>query len=324
MRVLFTNEAPIIKYGLAEGFKAAGHEIKIIHGQDERIWGQEISEQKMRLEKAVKDFRPDFVFTEGYPGFNVPVVCQHLCTLKIPHLYWAIEDPVSDFISNTFAPYVDYIFTTTVEYIPRYRQMGKKSELLLFGCNPEFHFYTGIIDEYKHDIVLVANNYNFRSEIVRWFILPIIEKGYDIKIWGLWWNEVSEQVNLLKYPEVYGGLLPYENLPIVYSSAKIVLGLNSDESSSTQTSMRPYEVLACGGGIYLAHYTKAQAKIFGDLIFQSHNTIETMELIDRILAIPQNNRQNLSRIAQDEMYKKHNYKIRAEQIVNAFIREVKK
>jgi spore maturation protein CgeB len=319
MKVLFTNDPPLIKYGVAEGFKQLGHEVRVLQGDLERLWGQTIPEQIQRFQKAIKEFRPDFIFTEGHPGFDPKTICEIAIKYGIPHLYWAIEDPICTDISiKAYIPYVDYVFTTTVERIPLYQSLGKKAELLLFGCNPEFHRFTGIDRNYCYDIVLVANNYSSRYEEVKWFLLPLVENGFNIKVWGIWWDDASRPVNLLKYPEVYGNLLPYEELPKVYSSAKIILGVNCDDTSLTQTSMRPYETLACGGGLYLGHYTKAQANLFPELIFQTSNTGETLATVNKILNLPESERKTLAQKGQAEVYRNHSYALRAEQIIKAF------
>lgn len=321
MRVLFSNESPLIRFGLAAGFIQSGHEVKVIQGESERMWGQPVEEQLKRFNRAIEKFRPDFIFTEGHPGFDIKTICEAAIRHGIPHLYWAIEDPVStEYLSMHYARYVDYIFTTTVECIPRYQAIGKKAELLLFGCNPEFHHRTDPKQEYQHDIVLVATNYSSRYDKTEWFLLPLIERGYDIKVWGLWWDDPTRPINLLDYPGVHAGLLPYEELPSLYSSAKIILGMNCDDTSETQTSMRPYEALACGGGLYVAHHTKAQQRLFGDLIFQVKDTEETLRTVNMILGMDQKTRNDLACQAMYEVHSKHNYRLRAEQVIAAFQR----
>jgi spore maturation protein CgeB len=317
MKVLFTNDAPLIKYGLAEGFRQTGHTVKIMAGP-ERLWGQDPAEQEERLSRALNDFKPDFIFTEGHPRIDPKVVGEVARRYSVPNLYWAIEDPVcTDLTLTTYAPEADYIFTTTVECAPRYRTLAKKAEVLLFGCNPEFHRNVGVHPEYRHDIVLVASNYSSRYEAARCLVLPLAAAGFDIRVWGLWWDDPDRPVNLLKYPQVYGGLLPYEALPAVYSSAKIILGLNCDATSITQTSMRPYEALACGGGIYLGHFTKAQARLFPGLIVQTAGRTETLVQVSRILNQSEALRRQLAQNAQIKMYREHTYSHRAQQIIRA-------
>ena len=119
MRVLFTNDPPLIKYGIAQGFQQLNHEIHIMQGEQERLWGQPLSEQRLRLEQAIEEFKPDFVFTEGHPDFDPLTVCKTISSHKIPHLYWAIEDPVCTNLSTkTYIPYADWVFTTTAECVP--------------------------------------------------------------------------------------------------------------------------------------------------------------------------------------------------------------
>jgi spore maturation protein CgeB len=317
MKVLFTNDAPLIKYGLAAGFRQAGHTVKVMGGPDQ-LWGQTGEEQERRLTGAISDFKPDFIFTEGHPRIEPKVVGDVARRHSVPNLYWAIEDPVcTDLTLMTYAVDADYIFTTTVECVPRYLALQKKVEVLLFGCNPEFHRNVGVHREYRHDIVLVASNYSSRYDAAQWLVLPLAAAGFDIRIWGLWWDDPARPVNLLKYPRSYGGLLPYEELPAVYSSAKIILGLNCDATSTTQTSMRPYEALACGGGIYLGHYTKAQAKLFADLIVQTTNRTETLAQVTRILNQTESVRRQRAQNAQNKVYQEHTYCQRARQIIRA-------
>lgn len=320
MKFLFTNDPPLIKYGIAAGIKQIGHDARVMQGEY-RLWGMDADTQKIRLTEAIEEYRPDCVFTEGFPAFDAPLICEIVQKYGIPHFYWAIEDPVcTDLALTNYAPWVDTIFTTAIECIPKYLKMGKKAELLLFGCNPDIHRFTGENPGYRHDLVLVASNYSSRYDEVRWFILPLIEKGYVIKIWGRFWDDPNRPVNLINYPSVYGGILPYEELADVYSSATIVLGINCDDSSKTQTSMRPYEALACGGGLYLGHYTKAQEYLFKDLIFQVRNTTETLATVNRILEMPEIQRKEMAKRAQSKLYEQHSYSRRALTVVNAFQR----
>lgn len=317
MKVLFLNEAPLIRLGLAEGFKQLGHIVHVIAGEEERLWGKEVPEQIILINKAMDDFEPDLVFLEGNFGISIKDVLPEIRKRKVPIFYWAIEDPIADFLVDAHIPYVDYIFTTAEEKIPRYLSKGKPSSLLLFACNPEIHKNVGVLENYKHDIVLVASNYSNRYTEAEWFVMPLIEAGYDIKIWGLWWNDYRRPVSLEKYPEIYGGVLPYEELAKVYSSAKIVLGMNADDTSETQTSMRPYEVLGCGGGAYLGHYTKATENIFGNMLWQAKNERQVIDTIDYLLSHDEE-RDKVVRDAQRFVYERHTYKQRAERIVKVY------
>lgn len=317
MKVLFTNDAPLIKYGLARGFIQAGHEVKIMMGE-ETLRGKPPETQAKIMSTIIDAFRPDFIFMEGHNGCELAAVGPAIKNKGVPLFYWAIEDPIADWLADQYAVYADYIFTTALECIPRYLKKGMPSELLLFGCNPKFHRKVEPEQEYTHDLVLVGTNYSNRYDKAKWFLTPLIEAGVDLKIWGLWWDDPDREFNLCAHSKILGGILPYEKLPVVYNSAKIILGMNCSGASITQTSMRPYEALACGGGILLAHYTKAQEAIFGGHIFQVKDGGEVLPVVKEILRMSRLAREDFAKKAQAFVYANHTYKRRAQQILTSF------
>ena len=317
MRVLFTNESPLIKYGLAAGFRQIGCQVRIIMGERTPL-GRSFAARTAPVISIIASlnrtlFSPKVI--RGLCPYSLPPDSQ-----SFPAAFCTGPSKIRFQPSPSLwpMPLVDYIFTTTAECVSRYESMGKGSKCCCLRCNPEFHRYTGPREDYLYDMILVATNYDSRYQEIRWFIMPLVERGFSIKIWGLYWDDPTRPVNLLSYPWVYGGLLPYEELPWVYSSAKIVLGVNCDDTSITQTSMRPFEALGCGGGLYLGHYTKAQEALFGDLIFQARNTDQTLNAVETILGMSENERRERALCAQRYVYEEHTYQLRAEQILRAF------
>ncbi len=315
MNILFTGEAPLIKYGLLSGFEELGHNCMFLHGEY-RLFDKPSEKQGPILEKALAEFRPDMAITEGASGLDIKVVSKILRKHGIFHVYWAIEDPPHfNSISLPFARQCDYTFTTAAECIPKYHKNGLRADLLMFGCNPKYHRQVEPDPKYSHDIALVASNYDCRYDEARYMVRCLVDGGYDIKIWGLWWDDPARPVNLLDHPEKFGGLLPYELLPTVYSSAKIVLGLHCDDSSKTQTSMRTYEVLGCGA-FYLTQYTPAHEYLFeyGTHLVWSKSADDTLRLADYYL----NNdaeRQKIAQLGQMKVYHEHSYVHRARHVL---------
>lgn len=285
--------------------------------EDYRLWGNSSDEQISRINKALEEFEPNLVFSEGFAGLDIKKVYPEIRKRKIPIFYWAIEDPITPHLAEAHLPYVDTIFTTTIERVSYYKSKGKYSKLLLFACNPEFHKTVPSEKKYECDIVLVASNYSNRYDKAEWFIKPLIETGYDIHIWGIWWDDPNRPICLKDNP-IYKGVLPYEELAKAYCSAKIILGMNCDDTSVTQTSMRPYEALACGGGVFLAHYTQAQENIFGNHIFQAKNAEETKNLVDYLLSLSPEERKEHAKKAQKFVYENHTYQKRVLQIIDTY------
>jgi spore maturation protein CgeB len=310
-----------MKYGVVPGLEQAGVECLLLDGEYRLFTLTDVEAQKQVLSRAIADFGPDFILVEGYFNVGHPAWIREVTRdfdRRIAHVYWAMEDPTfHGHVSLPQAKYYDCVLTTVEELVPVYRSAGKEAGLFLFACNPEFHRQVPPREEYRSDLVLVANNFTLRRDSVWWFLLPLLERGYDVKVWGRWWHDAKEPVNLLPFPGVYQGLLPYENLPAVYASAKLVLGLNFYDTSATQTSMRPFEVMGCGGGLYVSPYTKAQENIFGNHAFQVRNPAETIETVDRLLSLSDGQRQTLAEAAQRFVYDHHTYRHRAESIIRA-------
>lgn len=316
LKVLFTNNPPLIKYGLKVGFDNLGHSTFLMDGKYQ-LWDKPKNTQLRLFKKAVEEFKPDIVFSECFSNFSEEIF---LFTKKknIFHAFWSIEDtPHEHWIGDYWSNFADYIFTTTAECLPNYWNKGKKAELMLFACNPSFHRTVDVtVDK---DIVLVANNYERRKDQTTEFVMPLVEKGYDISIYGNeWWMDRKRVPNLLSYPHVYKGYGAYEDLPKLYSSSKVVLGQNLDSHSVTQTSMRMVETLAIGGAILVSPWTQAQEYLFHDYVYLPKTTDEMFLMINEVLSMKESQRLEIAKKAQRFVYKYHNYNRRAEQIVKAY------
>ncbi|SHK08579.1 protein of unknown function [Geosporobacter subterraneus DSM 17957] len=267
------------------------------------------------------------MFTTGWSVgiFETDMFINMVKKCKIPHVYWAAEDPVFfDEVSMVFAPHCDYIFTTAVECKKKYKDLGKDTSTLLFGCNPKLFRKTPLKPEYKHDIVLVANNYDwfsrdkgFRRKAIRHILAPLVNGRYDIKVFGSdSWINAKDGFTI--DPKYYGGYVNYHQTPYIYSSAKIVLGIQSSNTSLTQTSVRTYEILG-SGAFHLTCYTPSIENIFKnhEHLVWSNSSRETIELVEYYLNHP-NEREVIAKQGQEEVLSKHTYAHRLLQLETDF------
>lgn len=309
MKILFTNDAPLIKYGIAKGFKKEGCQIKIFP-----LWKIDKNLQEEKLSQQVEEFNPDILFVEGHSGLNQESLFSCIDKMDLNMFYWAIEDPVHiDWISMPYAKHSKYIFTTAVECVEKYQKEGLRADTLLFACNPEFHRTVEPIEKYKYDIAFVGSNYDIRYDAARQIVIPLVKNGYNIKVWGMWWQDESRPVTVPD--ENYGGVLPYEELPALYSSAKICLGLHCDSSSKTQSSMRTYEVLGCGG-FYLTQYTLAHRELFEykKHLVWSRSEQDVLNMVNYYLK-NDSERNEIAQSGQKFVYNKHTYQQRAKKVL---------
>ncbi len=305
MKILFTNVAPIIIYGLGAAFSDLGHQVHYVY-----------VDAGESLEKAIYEFEPDIVFNEG--GINrMDKIFPLLEDRQIPHVYWAIEDPVwFNLLSVPYALKSALVLTPCRESIEDYRRYAINAYLMMFACHPGFHRTVAPRDQYSHDLVFIGNNYDDHparqtgSEII---LNPLLTGDFDIKIYGNeWWIDGSRRFCLS--PIHYGGYLPNEDLPAMCSSARIVLGIHSVDNSKTMMSMRTFEILGCGG-FYLTQWTEAIESLFENHkhLVWSHSAEETLDLVRYYLNHPEL-RAKISKQGQEEVYANHTYHKRIQEL----------
>ena len=307
MRILFVNTAPIIKYGIGQAFSDLGHEVSFV-----------FLDQEDSILPHIRSFNPDFVFNDG--GINRQhKIFPYVQDYQIPHVYWAIEDPV-DF-TNLSLPYAAksaLVFTPCQEMIFDYSLHGYDAHLLMFACHPFFHRSVPPDPRFNHDIIFAGNNYDYhdvRMRGVNDILRALVDNNYDIKIYGNeWWLDTSKAYHISPYH--YGGYMANEDLPAACATAKIIIGLHSVDTSLTMMSMRTFEVLGAGG-FYLTQWTPAIEHHFQNHhhLVWSKSSVETFELVNWYLDHPEE-RQKIARQGQQEVYDKHTYHQRVNSILH--------
>lgn len=264
----------------------------------ESIWCPELhgrqilSYIKETFTKYIEDFKPDIVFWEGMciPIWN-PNVIKIFAELKEKYkfrlVYWSTEDPPHHKnVGKPRSEISDYVFCTAEEFVPVYEGYGKPSSTLLFAANTDVHKPRQVEPQFKCDISYIGNNYNHQNKIkgMKMMFLPLIERNYNFKIWGIWWVGENPYLKneILIPPPTWQGALSYRHVSWAYSSAKINLGLQVDNDSITHTPFRPYEILG-SGGFHISQYSKSMENIFNGLVELVNSEEEFLEKVDYYL-----------------------------------------
>lgn len=286
------------------------------------------------ISKIIDEAKPDLILTIGRHELHVDFnVLAEICRKKgIFHVYWATEDRTyHQKYSLKTAGKCDYVFTIAEECIPNYRILGKPSSLLRYGCDPGMHKKMLPVDSFRTDITIAASYHSlidsdfvrnnvlgqendgeidFRKHCIEQIIHPLVERNYNLTIWGVGWDTLVPKEFIRNY-------LPYYSVPQLYNSSKIVLGLEWDNISETKTTGRPFEVLGCRA-LYLTYRTKAMSNLFKDRIhlLMTGSAGETLKLVDFYLK-DDIGRENIAKEGQIEVYSKHTYNHRAIEFLNA-------
>ncbi|MBO8127804.1 MAG: glycosyltransferase [Peptococcaceae bacterium] len=309
MRILFTNPTPVIKYGMQLGFEKHGW-------QTARIEVPEQTEQG--LQKKIDEFKPDYIFTEGgvdTKKFVFPVLEK----TGIPHIFWAIEDPIASGLAMEWAGKSVLVLTPCIEMVENYRKNGHKAICVPFAVDPDYYYKRPLHEKFALlDAIHIGNNYDWfeeRYKAYQYIIQPFIDKGKKIEIYGWDWTNPKHRFNV--DPKYYKGYMAHEETVIAYSSAKIVLGVHSIVNSKTMQSMRTFEVLGCGG-FFLTQHTKAI-----ECMFENHKHLvwsesyeETVDLMNFYLKNDAA-RQKVAANGQKLVYEKHTYQHRVANILQA-------
>lgn len=314
--------SPLMRDGLMAGIEKTGYETRLFNINDvgDITNGELVYDFIM---KHIANYRPDYIVVAGYHEDLAAGVIDACKTYGATFIYWAIEDPVGFERMLWLAKKADIVFTTAVERIPRYRKHGIHAHLLLFACNPEYHTSGKYNPDYDLDFAVQANWYNWLNRVRGYHTLlkPLLQMDLNYKIWGSYWDAGVGKKFLESFgnTEKYFGFLPNTELPDLCASAKMILGFQCDGSSITQTSMRNYEVLSCGG-FYLCHYTPASEYLFieGEHLELVRDEVEAIEKAKYYLK-NDSARKRIARKGQEFVRKYHTYERRVRENLLPFI-----
>lgn len=212
----------------------------------------------------------------------------------IPTLFWNKEDPIHFETFLTTAQLFDFVFTTDMDCIHRYKAaLGHEHVYFLpFACQPAVH---NPIEKYvRKDAFCFAGAYYVRypertrdleifvKELPAYRPLEIYDRNYGK-------NDLNYQ-----FPETYQphivGTLPFSEIDKAYKGYRFAINLNSIKQSQTMFARRVYELLGCNT-LTISNYSRGVRLMFGDLVVTSDSgseirrrleQLETGSIVDRL------------------------------------------
>ena len=233
--------------------------------------------------KELEAFNPELLFIEsawrgkdeqwgskvGHTSAEVVGIVEWCRVRKVPTVFWNKEDPVHFETFLSTAKLFDYVFTTDIDCIHRYKAaLGHERVYLLpFACQPEAN---NPIEKYERkDAFCFAGAYYVRyPERTRDLgnFMTALSEYRPVDIYDR--NHGKDDPNY-QFPPEYKpfivGNLPFSEIDKAYKGYRYAINLNSIKQSQSMFARRVYELLGCNT-ITVSNFSRGVRLLFGDLV----------------------------------------------------------
>ncbi|EAK9994286.1 FkbM family methyltransferase [Campylobacter lari] len=255
----------------------------------------------------VATFKPDLLFIESawqgkdslwklkISGFSTELqeLIEYCKENNIATVFWSKEDPVH---FNTFLPIaysVDFIFTTDIDCIPKYKfYVGHEDVYCLpFAAQTKIH---NPIEEFnRKDEFNFAGSYYLRypqRQLDFENLISAVKSYKNISIYDRNFNNPHPHYTFPDcYKDMIIGNLSFNEIIKAYKGYKFGITMNTVKQSQTMFARRAFELIACNTFV-VSNFSRALRNFFGDLVISSD---DMNELKDK-----------LKLVCEDEIYYK--------------------
>jgi hypothetical protein len=252
----------------------------------------------------------DLVIIEGW-NIHLPqfISLIHKYHPKTKILFWSLS--YYGFKEILCLP-IDGYLTNSQQLLPTLETQAP-TQFLHLAADPAFFRPMPPINDYAHEVTYLGH---YRQTIDRQPEFEQIQmltaaSLFDLGLYGFRWEEHS----LLS--AYHRGTLPLDQMSLLYSSSKIVLGTTENRQRKVgMINNRIFEALACGACVISDHSNALEA-IFGDLLIYAHTPWEALQLIKTWLPM-EDERRARSFQARDFILNHHTYDHRIPDLLNFY------
>lgn len=244
-------------------------------------------------------FNPDLLFIEsawrgkddrwnrkiGTLSQELRAVLQWCTERQVPRVFWNKEDPIHFETFLSTAQQFDFVFTTDIDCIARYKAaLGhERIYLLPFACQPKTHNPVELYS--RKDAFCFAGAYyvrypertrdlkNYVAEIPRYKPLEIFDRNFGK-------DDINYQFPA-EYQPFIVGTLPFHEIDKAYKGYRYSINLNSIKQSQTMFARRVFELLG-SNTITVSNFSRGLRLMFGDLVISSDSGSEIVDRLQRM------------------------------------------
>jgi len=235
-------------------------------------WHQEFEEFKPHLffvESAWRGINNLWNMKVNYLSDELIDIFGYCRKNNIPIVFWNKEDPVHFDTFIETSKQADFVFTTDIDCVRRYKTVLQHERVFLmpFAAQPKYHNPIEITE--RKDKFCFAGAYYRRfperKRDLETFVGTVTElKGLDIYDRNFH-NTNSEYTFPRSYKRYIRGSLKTEDIDKAYKGYRFNINMNSVKQSQSMCARRIFELLA-SNTVTVSNYSRAIRNIFGDLV----------------------------------------------------------
>ncbi|ENM2829006.1 FkbM family methyltransferase [Campylobacter coli] len=239
----------------------------------------------------VESFKPDLLFIESawqgkdslwklkISGFSTELqeLISYCKENSIPTIFWSKEDPVH---FGTFLPVacsVDFVFTTDIDCIPKYKFHVEHDEVYCLPFAAQTKIHNPIEEFERKDEFNFAGSYYLRypqRQLDFENLINAIKPYKNITIYDRNFNNPHPHYTFPNcYKDMIIGNLPFDEIIKAYKGYRFGITMNTVKQSQTMFARRAFELIACNTFV-VSNFSRALRNFFGDLVISSDNIQE--------------------------------------------------
>lgn len=239
----------------------------------------------------VESFKPDLLFIESawqgkdslwklkISGFSTELqeLISYCKENSIPTIFWSKEDPVH---FGTFLPVacsVDFVFTTDIDCIPKYKFHVGHDEVYCLPFAAQTKIHNPIEEFERKDEFNFAGSYYLRypqRQLDFENLINAIKPYKNITIYDRNFNNPHPHYTFPNcYKDMIIGNLPFDEIIKAYKGYRFGITMNTVKQSQTMFARRAFELIACNTFV-VSNFSRALRNFFGDLVISSDNIQE--------------------------------------------------
>lgn len=250
-------------------------------------------------QNEIESFNPEVLFIEsawrgkddlwgnkiGHNSQELQDIVQWCRNKGIPTLFWNKEDPIHFETFLNTAQQFDYVFTTDIDCIHRYKgALGHDRVYLLpFAAQPTVH---NPIEKYKRkDAFCFAGAYYVRYPDRTRDLGNFVAQLSELKPFEIYDRNYGKDDPNYMFPDEYKpfivGTLNHSEIDKAYKGYNYAINLNSIKQSQTMFARRIFELLA-SNTISISNFSRGIRLLFGDLVFTSDSGEELLSRLKKL------------------------------------------